>query len=43
MDPRQWQKLRNYFWLVVFAGIFCLMCWGIYRIGLAIMVVLFND
>lgn len=38
MDPIQRQKLVNYFWLVVFAGIFCLMCYGIYRIVLAITV-----
>lgn len=35
MDPVQRQKIVNRIWLVVFAGIFCLMCYGIFEIAAA--------
>ncbi len=40
MDPVQRQKIVNRIWLVVFAGVFLLMCYGIYKIAAAIAVVL---
>jgi len=38
MDPRQRQKIVKRIWLGVFAGIFCLMVCGIYKIPVAIAV-----
>lgn len=35
MDPKRWQKLKNYLWLAFFAGIFCLMVYGLFRIAAA--------